>query len=165
MRLDFFILADEAAAGENQKINIRGGGLTHVEVPGFSAKLSALAMASRVVLEPSDVGDIHQVAIRVLLPDGRPQLEINGQLRVGPSELKTHRGEDPSIFLVGTLKDHPLPLKGRYSFEFVLDGDVVDTKTIAVVVAESGAPAPAPESKNPPEALPDPRTKGGRKFR
>lgn len=142
MRLDFFLLADEAtveeAEGGGRKLNILGGGVTHVRAPAFPYELPAIAIVIRFFLDDEDAESTHTVEVRVIKPDGQKLIAIGHRVEISESLGEEHPEEEPSLFVVGTINKLPLTSEGRYRFELAVDDEVIDAKVFTAVAKPSG---------------------------
>ena len=158
MRFDFFLLADDAVAEvvERQggrKLNISGGGVTHVRATAFPFPLPSLATVVRFFLDREDVASEHNIEIRLVGPDGSLLLTVGHHVRIGEDLASAHPDEDPSLFVVGNIKPLLLPAEGRYTFQLTLDGDVVDTKGLAAITVPPSTDDEAAADPSPTDIL------------
>jgi len=136
VRLDFFMLADSAevvdAPRGARKLNITGGGVTHVGAAEFPYRVPSLAIVIRFFLGADDADTTHALVVRMTGPDGEELLALGHELKF-EGDPASHEGEEPSLFIVGQLANAPFPTSGTYHFDLVLDEDLVDRKAITAV--------------------------------
>lgn len=139
MKLDFFMLADKAEAplaeDGSRKLNIVGGGVTHVRADKFPYTLPSIAIVVRFFLEKEDGGSKHTFEVNLVAPDGQRLLTVGHQMEIAEI-APAHQGEEPSLFVVGELGNVLFQREGRYVMELTLDGVSVDSKGLSAIAAE-----------------------------
>jgi Family of unknown function (DUF6941) len=156
VRLDFVLLADRARQSEGGKIDIEGGGVTHVEAPELPFRLPSLAIVFRFFLEPGDETREQTLAVHRRDPDGEAIVVLKGELKLEGEGLLggVHVGEDAILFVVAELEGLSFASEGRHVFEFRLDDVVLAELGVAVVLTQDSSPAAesSTESEAPPSS-------------
>lgn len=109
MKIDTLLLADAATASEG-KIYVHGGGLTNITPPFFPWTHPQLAIVFRVVVEPGDEAEDHEMVIEILDPEGAavvPELKVP----MPRDSIPPREEEDEVIYLMGALTLAGLPLQ------------------------------------------------------
>jgi hypothetical protein len=139
VKLDFLLLADQAGVDNAGKINIKGGGVTHVRAPTLPFDLPALTLVIRFFLEEGDeTPPQRELEVRVRLPDGEPIGVVAGKLRFRErgDDLSGFPGEPLTLVVISKVEGLVLPVEGIYIFEVFLDGERLDERQVAVVLNE-----------------------------
>lgn len=139
MRLDFLILADAAEVGDRGKVSILGGAITRVTPPELPFRLPHVCAVVRLAADAEDRGVTHEASFRWLSPGGqqigptlRNEFTISGEETLG--------GEEHGVMVVVEMVMLPLTEEGPHRFQFLLDGEVLAVRQIAVAVADQGEP-------------------------
>lgn len=137
MRLDAFLLADDASAAEG-KLYLHGAGITKITAPVLPWAMPRLAVVLRLQVEPSDLDNWTQEVVKLQMngPDGRtviPKTEI--PLPSEPPELPT---EGEEYFLQLILNFEPLFLEktGAHRLELSLGEHMLRSMSLPVVTAK-----------------------------
>jgi hypothetical protein len=124
VKLDFFMLADDASAPDG-KVYIHGGAITRAYPPNYPAPFVVTAV-TRVLVDPDEIdGPPHPFSVewfapRDIAPSGVARTDII------PSKPTTgvREGEDIGIVIVARMAVQ-LPQPGSYRVRVRLDGEVV----------------------------------------
>ena len=152
MKLDFFILADAAAAADG-KLYVHGGGVRDFTVPVIPWTQPSLAFVFRMTFDPDDLLGSHDVAVQVMS-------KTDDAIIVGPANALI----DPTTFpplekgatknrisFALTIGGIPFPAVGKYAAQVMFDGDVVAEEPLIVQLDETSSegfvPLPQPEQQ------------------
>ena len=144
MDVDYLVLAD-AAAAENGKHYIHGGGWDTIQATSFPAHHPALSIAVRFRIPWTDTNQPHEISIDVIDDDGNSILPAPHVIQMNVGRPPTiPAGEDqvvPVAFnFVGVRFDRP----GHYAAVVRVDGDDRARAPFRVAEAPRGAlPGPA----------------------
>jgi hypothetical protein len=134
MELETFLLADAAVVAEG-KLFVLGGGISRLAAPSFPWLHPQLAVVLRMRLEPDEISLGRTVSLRMPGPDG--------SFAIPPAELRVPPGQsaelpDEVVFLQLALTIAPVPFQapGTYQFEIAVDGHVIRTMALPVILAE-----------------------------
>jgi hypothetical protein len=140
MKLDFLMLADNATFNEDSgKLDIVGGGPTHIKVDNLPYTLERIFVAMRFFINEEESLKQHAIGVKVVAPDGGTLADISGVLERGKNlgDRPTHEGEDAMFIVIARLGGFVLALPGRYAFEVSVDDSPVDVRHV-LVVADQG---------------------------
>lgn len=137
MILDFLLLADHAEH-DGGKVNITGGGVTNVTADQAPFTVPELMLVGRLLVQPGDEADTHELGLRRIDPDGTA-VEVTAGLM--PEELfharPTDPDEDHGINFLIRIGSEDFPEFGVYAYEFLLDGDVISSKRVLALEGET----------------------------
>jgi hypothetical protein len=135
MQLDAFILADAASTPGDGKFYVHGGGLSRFVVPVLPFPLGVAAFI-RFEVGEDDISQAHQFRVAVLGPVGPNIRPIDFQ----------NIPEEPARLLEGEQRFMQIGLNlplfivrpGLYNVELYVDGDLVRSIPVPLVVDELG---------------------------
>jgi hypothetical protein len=140
MKLDFFMLADEARVDDQGKLSIQGGGVTHLRAPELPFVLDSLAIVVRFFYEGDEEEKGVPYTLQVLIadPDGIPFRGLIAHLE--PSAMKrvpTHEGEDSTLLVFGKLPELEVEREGRYTISLSLDETPIAERSVVVILEQA----------------------------
>jgi hypothetical protein len=140
MRLDFFMLADQARVDDQGKLSIEGGGLTHLRAPELPFVLDSLAIVVRFFYEEDEEekGVPHTLQVVVADPEGTAFRGLIALLE--PSVMKkvpTHEGEDSTLLVFGKLPELEVEREGRYTISLSLDETPIAERSVVVILEQA----------------------------
>jgi hypothetical protein len=144
VRLDFMMLARAANASEGE-INVLGGALRRIDVPGFPSFVP-IAVAGRLVADIEERGTHHDLTLRVFAPeDEEPFFDpppIGFDLNL-PTTIDSVEESEIGVVVgieVGAIR---VVREGVYRFEVVLDGETLTILPLSVVTHSESPESPA----------------------
>jgi hypothetical protein len=144
MRLDFAILAEDAAAAEG-KLYIHGGGLGRIDAPQLPW-VSHLAVAMKFTASLDELGTHHELGLLFLAPDGTTAMDFPMISIDIPIDPPGEDAEELAVVAVIGIGVVAFAAAGWYEFEVRLDTDVIERLRLRIVevvaseVAETEAP-------------------------
>ena len=141
MKLDFFLLADQIERGEDEKLSVVGGLVTHVRVDSVPTQIR-LASAARLLIEDEDSAaeQPFELFIRLVPPEG---VELRSNPVVIPPEALSgevlHPGEERSVLVIGDLNGLPIAVSGLHRLQLVLNDEVISERSLVVIVGEASS--------------------------
>jgi len=145
MRVDYLILAD-AAAAEQGKHYIHGGGWSQINANSFPVTHPHIAVAVRLRVDWNDTNQPHEVELDILDGDGvsiLPSGPLRASINVGrPPQARP--GADQVVPLALNLYGVVLPRAGDYAAVVRIDGvDEARSPFSVVDVRPSGQSGPS----------------------
>lgn len=127
MNLDLFLLADAAIVDEAGKLEIHGGGLTHVIADQLPFVLPQLCVVVRFIVDrPGDEFRPRVLRIEVVSADGEVVSEITGEVGRGPG-LRWHDLADPredhSVVVIASFRNLSFGQEGRHVVRATLEDE------------------------------------------
>ena len=136
MILDFALLADRASGQPDGKVDIVGGGVSHITSAELPSAVASLTLVVRLLLEDSDRGTVPVIQFRVRR--GESVLSTSPSQQI-PAEVTNHvnmrAGEHAAILVVAGIGQLSFSEYGQYAIELLLDGTVIVSKALAVIRA------------------------------
>jgi hypothetical protein len=139
MDLNFAFFADSAVVPPDGKLYVLGGGFSTLSMAQLPGRV-AFAVVAGFRFEAADLGQAHQVELRLL--------DAQGKLVIAPANLQFQSagatlspGQEVSISTVTVLQPM-LGEPGRYTVEFWTEGNQLGA--VGLHVKERTAPAPVP---------------------
>ena len=118
MEIDLALTADAATIDSSGKLNLLGI-FDRITVHHFPAQHGRISLVLRFIGGPADAG-IHELAIRLLGPDGEEIVALDGELQVAPGRRSLVSGlRIPHVLNLDGLVFHE---PGGYTFEISVDG-------------------------------------------
>lgn len=134
MRLDFVMLADSAVLDTRTgKLDIIGGGVTHITAPYLPFPTPAVCIVIRFFLEEGDTPRDRTLSIRLYDPGESERFTIDASIKADAVSGRAHPGEEPTLVVVGRLEGIVFEAHGRYRFELLVDGDRIAQSYLALV--------------------------------
>lgn len=153
MRLDFFILADNASAPDG-KVYIHGGAITRV-FPGAFPAATPLTAVTRLLVDSDELGGQPRTfALEWAAPDELSWHAL-GDVELVPQEPPwgVREGEDLAMVIVAGF-GIAFPGPGSYRFRVTLEGQELAVRRVYVTTLDDPA-HPSPPATQPPPP-PDP---------
>lgn len=119
MDIDLALLADAATIDASGKLNILGI-FDRIQSGSFPVRHGRISLVLRFTGGMDEAGD-HEVAIRLMGPDGEEVVGLDGTLQVGPGPGSA--GGAIRVPHVLNLDGLVFPSAGRYTFEIRVDGE------------------------------------------
>lgn len=139
MRLAFMMLADEAYATSEGKLEIKGGDWDTVFAPSFPARhAKPLTLLARLLLEPKEAADSetkHTAQVEVLRPDGeRLFFPFEAEFRIRSfMPISNRPARHTLVFNFGGII---FPVEGTYQFRISVDGTELGRTPVYAVAQE-----------------------------
>lgn len=133
MEIDLALLADAATIDATGKLNILGV-FDRLSGRGFPLQHGRVTLILRFAAGLQEAGT-HRAEIRLLSPDGKELLRLNGEMQLDPGPAAT--GGMIRVPHVINLDGLVFPQPGQYSFEIRVDGE--HHVSIPLTVSGSGA--------------------------
>ena len=138
--VDFALLADHALGRKDGKLDITGGGVSHITAESVPSSVASLSLVVRLLLEGSDRGRDRSAQFRVsrggTVLSESPIYPISGEATRHFNFAEGHRA---AFVIIGELGHLSFTAYGPYTVEFLLDGDVVASKELAVIPPNSSS--------------------------
>jgi hypothetical protein len=131
MRLDFFMLADDASSPDG-KVYIHGGAITRAHVPSFPAQVLVAAIA-RLLVDPEEIGGpSHPVSFEWVGPGQADPSQV-ASTDVAPIDPPGGfgGGEDVGLVVVAKMLV-PCQGPGPHEVRFRMDGEVICSRRLYV---------------------------------
>lgn len=126
-----FTTAEYASISNDGKLSINGI-FDSIHSSSFPASSPRMYLVTQFKAEPSEYGRIFEVRFQLLNEDGELMIDLNGAGEVPESEY----GLSVLMNQVVTMNNVAFEKPGQYTFQTVLDGEVVATLPFAVVEAK-----------------------------
>lgn len=122
MQLDFAIIADGATQRPDGKTDIFGGGFDTLWAPSVPAMHPQLALVIRLLSDPIEASEPHDLKIILRSPDGEEIATAEGTIEPAPAEV-TSAEESGRISSTLALTFHNLGFEtwGPYEFAILVD--------------------------------------------
>jgi len=135
MKVSLALLADAANVSREGKLNILGVFDT-IHAKSFPVVHAQMKLVLRLEASAAELGNKHDVEIKLMDQEGGPVLGIKGQ--VTPRAVPA--GHPLKMDQVVSLNNVTFKKAGRYEFAILIDND--QKTTVPLVVAELPKPAP-----------------------
>jgi len=148
MQLDSFLLADNVIAAEG-KLYIHGGGITRINAPAVPIVVPQLMIIVRLLLDPEEVNQAHELQLELADPAGRPVILAPPSRIPAPGDAGAATGEEQFLQLILGLAGILLETVVIYRLTVSIDGEVLRALSLPVVLIDRDdeptvAPAPRP---------------------
>lgn len=148
MRLDAFLLADAVSTPPDGKVYIHGGGFTRLTLPVLPFVVPAIGVMIRIEISEKELLKEHDYRLTWLDPAGdkvMPPMEFNGKADDAPPLAE---GERRYIIVGVNMGGIPITRAGCYSIEFHIDGELMRSEPVPVVVEQEQVVVPKPPPPN-----------------
>jgi hypothetical protein len=127
LRLDLLMLARHAEV-QNGLVNLLGGGWDTLTAPsGGEATLDG-SVAVRLLLDPAEAGQAHELRIVVAAEDGAELGDFGGSFEVPPAADDWEANVCMALHITGL----GLPAAGRYAVRLEVDGEPLGERRFRV---------------------------------
>lgn len=120
MRVDTALLCDAVTVREGL-LHVLGGGITRIHRPMYPAPLAA-SMAVRILIHPTEAAAPHELGVLLVDEDGGQLGEVTLKFQASAEGSDLQPGEELALPIPLALQGLPLPKKGMYRFELLIDG-------------------------------------------
>lgn len=150
MEIDFAVLADAATVDASGKLNVLGV-FDRIQAREFPARHGRIALVLRFSAGVDEAGS-HEVGIRLVSPDDRELLRLDGRMELGAAPRTVPEGiKMPQVL---NLDGITFPAPGRFTFRISVDGEEIHSVPVHLEEAHSASPSAPSATGGPAGGLP-----------
>ena len=118
MKVSFVHLCDYATVSKEGKLSAMGI-FDRINAPSFPHQHPMLALAFQIEMMPSEVNSRFSITVKMVNADGKPQLEIQGELELTGT---LPGGKTAKVPQVNAMTGVTFAKPGMYSFDIFVNG-------------------------------------------